>query len=467
MGLVERLKAWWSGPEGSYRGPAVGYSHWGNAFPIPFGDGYQAGLTLDQRSAQSVPIAYACVMATAKAVATCPAAHKVVLDSGKHQTSTTSPASRVLRKPNAYQTWPQFILDCVATMLFEGEAFVLLLRDDRYAVNAMHLMPRRACSPYIEPLTGDLYYSIGTNPMLPAEIDAMAPARDILHLRQHTPRHPLIGESPLTAAALALGVNVALAGNQAAFFANMNRPSGVLSSPEPLTKDQMKMLREAFDEQSQGPNAGKIPVLGRGLTFSQMAISSQDAQLIEAQRMSIEDVARCFGVPLPMVGDLSKATLNNVEAMTNFWLAHGLGSLLENLERSFDAAFNLPANEYVEFDERALLRMDYKSRIDAITKAIQGGVMSPNEARDGEGLPPVAGGNTLFLQQQMVSIDMLAELHAAEIASKNRPAAETPPAPDDEDEEEPDQDDEEEKRADPLIAKALVVDMRYSKRKAA
>jgi len=467
MTLVERIKSWWGGVEGSYRGPAVGFSHWGNPFLISMGDGYQQGVALDARSAQLVPIAYACVMATARAVATCPPSHKVIEPGDKVVVSRTSPASRVLRRPNAYQTWPQFIFNCVAIELFHGEAFVLIVRDDRYAVRELHLMPPGSCSPHVDQQSGAVFYAIGENPMLASGIDLMAPARDVMHLRQYTPRHPLIGESPICAAMLALGVNVALAGNQAAFFRNMNRPSGILSTDQILTRDQMQQLRVAFDEQAAGLNAGKIPVLSAGLKFSQMAISSQDAQLVDAQRMSIEDVARCYGVPLPVVGDLSKATLTNVESLINFWLATGLSSFMENLERSFDAAFGLSASEYIELDERALLRMDYKLRIEALTKAIQGGVMSPNEARIAEGLPPVEGGDTVFLQQQMVSIDLLEELHAATIKSRTAPppapAAPAEPADDDE------VVDDEQAAAlpDPEITRALVIELRDRKRRAA
>jgi HK97 family phage portal protein len=473
MGIVERLKTWLGGAEGSYRGPAVGYSHWGNPFPVSFGDGFQAGLTIDSRGAQSIPVAYACVMATAKAVSTCPPAHIVEVD-GKRVASTTSPASRLLRRPNDYQTWPQFVLNAVATELFDGESFILIRRDERYAPVVLHLMARGACAPHVDPESGEVFYAIGSNPMLAGGIDLVAPARDVIHLRQHTPRHPLIGESPIKAAALALGVNVALSGNQAAFYANMNRPSGILTVETPnnraLTRDERNSLRQSIDEQSQGMNSGRMPILQK-MTFVPMSISSQDAQLIEAQRMSIEDVARCFGVPLPVIGDLSKATMTNVEAMINFWLATGLGSLLENLERSFDAGFNLGANEYIEFDERALLRMDYKLRIEALTKAVQGGVMAPNEARLGEGLPPVAGGDQVFLQKQMVSIDMLAQMNAAEIAAKDKPPApaDLPPVipSENEEEEDEDEDDEDDKEADPVIAKALVVELAQRKRRAA
>jgi HK97 family phage portal protein len=432
MGFVERIKTWWGGAEGSYRGPAVGYSHWGNPFPVAFGDGFQAGLTLAPRDAQCVPTVYACVMATAKAIATCTPSHKVVGSGGRIVSSTTSPASRVLRQPNDYQSWPQFILNAVATMLFEGESFILIRRDERFAVNALHLMPRGTCSPYVDTSSGEVFYTIGANPMLPGSIDMMAPARDVIHLRQHTPRHPLIGESPIKAAALALGVNVALSANQAAFFANMNRPSGLLSVKVPegvyLTEPQITSLRARFNEQAHGINSGGMPIM-QNMDFTPMAISSQDAQLVEAQRMSQEEIARCFGVPPPMIGDLSKATLNNVESTINFWLANGLGSLMENLERSFDIGFGLVATpDYIEFDERALLRMDYVQRIDALPR-YPGGVMSPNEARTSEGLPPVPGGEGVFLQRQMVSIDMLAELNAAEITAKSRPPSSSPGEP--------------------------------------
>jgi hypothetical protein len=165
--------------------------------------------------------------------------------------------------------------------------------------------------------------------------------------------------------------------------------------------------------------------------------------------------------------------MTNVEATINHWLATGLAALLENLERSFDAGFNLPADEYIEFDESALLRMDYKLRIEALTKAVQGGVMAPNEARLGEGLPPVAGGDQVFLQKQMVSVDMLAQMNQAEIAAKNKPPppGDLPPViPSEEDEAEEDDEDEEEEEeraADPEITKALTIAELHRQRQAA
>ena len=262
--------------------------------------------------------------------------------------------------------------------------------------------------------------------MLPSTATYMAPQREVCHFRTYTPRHPLIGESPIKAAALACGINVALSESQASFFTQMNRPSGILSTDSQLTREQMSTLRAAFDEQSKGWAQGKMPILANGLKFQQLSVNSADAQLIEAQRMSIEDIARVFGVPLPIVGDLSKATFNNIESLINHWLSLSLGALIENIERSFDDVFGFTGTDFVELDTKALLRMDYAGRIDALARATQGGIMSPNEARATEGLHKVEGGDEPFMQAQNTPMSLLAQIAAAKLTPE--PAQEPPPA---------------------------------------
>jgi HK97 family phage portal protein len=228
---------------------------------------------------------------------------------------------------------------------------------------------------------------------------------------------------------MAIGINVALSRTQSAFFAQMNRPSGILSTDQVLNNDQAVRLRSAFDEQSKKWASGGMPILGGGLKFQPLSISSQDAQLIEAQRMSTEDICRVFGVPPPMIGDLSHATLNNSETLIQNFLSMSLGSYLEHIERSFDRLFAVGIHDYIELDTSALLRTDFAGRVDGLTKAVQGGLMTPDEARAREGLSPVPGGDTAFLQRQMVPIDKIGELLDAETEAKLRlPEPPAPPA---------------------------------------
>jgi hypothetical protein len=424
------------GIEGSHRGQFYGMGELGGIYGIEsLGDGWQRNLAVDGYGAQHVPGVYACVMMISRSVAQCYPKHIKVVD-GVYKNIETSAAYRVLRNPNRYQTSPDYFLNLMARTLFDGESFSIVTRNDRGEVDSIHLLPKGVCSPLIDEESGEIFYSVGSSPLAPGGADFIAPARNVLHLRFHTPRHPLIGESPIKAAAMAIGINVALSRTQAQFFSQMNRPSGILSTDQVLNKDQMMRLREAFDEQSKKMATGGMPILAAGLKFQQLSVDSVDAQLIEAQRMSLEDICRVFGVPPPLVGDLSHATLNNSETLIQHFLSMSLGSYLEHIERSFDRLFALDNSSYIELDTSALLRTDFAARVDGLTKAIQGGLMVPNEARKREGLSPVDGGDVAYLQRQMTPIDKIADLldaetKRAEAASKPQPApvVAAPPAP--------------------------------------
>jgi phage portal protein BeeE len=183
--------------------------------------------------------------------------------------------------------------------------------------------------------------------------------------------------------------------------------------------------------QSQGLNSGGVPILSNGLKWQGLSINSQDAQLVAAFNMTVEDVARAFRVPLPIVGAYQHSTYNNVEQLISLWMATGLGFVLEHLEQSFDAMFELPANEFCEFDTDTLLRTDFAGRIEALTKGISGGLYAPNEARAKEGLKSVAFGDEPRVQAQVVPLSQVGAVPATPTPSAT--PADSAPVDDDED----------------------------------
>jgi HK97 family phage portal protein len=310
----------------------------------------------------------------------------------------------VLRQPNTYQTRSDFILNLIWNLLEWGNGYAVLERKRNGDVVGMHLVQARNTVPYIDGQTKAIYYALGGNPLVPEGIDYLVPQRDVLHVRLHCPTHPLVGVSPIVACALALAANTAITAQQAHFFNQMARPSGVLSTEASLTRDQINMLRAAWDAQSQGLNAGGVPILSNGMKWQPMSISSQDSEIQAAYNMTIEDVARAFRVPLPLVGSMQGATYNNVEQLIALWMSTGLGFVLEHIEAAYDMTFDIPVNEAIEFDTDALQRTDFKGRVEALTKGISGGLYSPNEARKREGLERVDFGDEPRLQAQVVPL---------------------------------------------------------------
>jgi hypothetical protein len=107
------------------------------------------------------------------------------------------------------------------------------------------------------------------------------------------------------------------------------------------------------------------------------------------------------------------------------WIASGLGFALNHIEEAWGKLFELDGqpDEYVEFDTSALLRSAFKDRIDAFVRGVQGGILSPNEARAQEGYKPVKYGDEPRVQQQVVPLSA-----ASGIPSAPGPGS-APPAP--------------------------------------
>ena len=429
MKLLDRLKASVKHlfpAEGEVR-PRWGIGELGGIFQLrDLEDGWQRNLTTDMRNRCGA--VYACKMVIAQAIATMPIYHVRKLDNNGQEKILTSPLSRILNRPNTYQTRTDFFLNLTYEFFSDGNGYALLFRDAAGRATEWHLVPAMSTAPYHNRQDGTIYYAVGGNPLLEQEINWLAPASDVLHLRLNTDlSNPLHGISPLRYAAMAVGVNTAIGGNQASFFTNMSRPSGVLSTDEKLDGQKIEMLRQAWNARSRGLNAGEVPILSWGLKWQPMTITSQDAQLVEAYRMSIEDIARVYRVPLPLINDYSKATYNNTEQLISAWLATGLGFVMEHIEQGIAALFNLPQDQAVEFDPSVLLRTDFAARIDGLTKAIGGGLMSPNEARARENLPSVAYGDEPRVQAQNVPLSQIAMSESAPSA----PSAPVDPPPSD------------------------------------
>jgi len=400
----------------------MGVGELGGSYMIdPLGDGWQRNLSVNSLNARQVPAVYASVMLISRSLSQCPAEPRSKNSDGVVTVLRNHAAYRVLKKPNSYQSGQDLLFNAMAMALFEGEAFIMAVRNDRSEISELHLMPHGSCTPHVDPNSKAIYYAVGSNPMTAGGTDYMAPARDILHLKFHTPRHPLIGESPIKAAALAVGVNVALSRTQKAFFDRMARPSGVIETADQLSSAQIEQLRSSFGDQSRGYAAGGIPILGQGITFKPLSVSSQDKEVIQAQRMSLEDIARVFGTPPSLIGDMSQSTYSNSESAIQMFLSQSLGFYIEAVERSLERLFDMGYDQSIKLDERALLRTDYAARVQGLATLVTSGILTPNEARAYEGHSPIAGGDAAFMQRQMTAIDLLEQLNAADLQQGNAP----------------------------------------------
>jgi HK97 family phage portal protein len=390
---------------------------------------WQTGLspTSGERSA----IVERCIALYAETAASLPGAHWRRNARGGRTRVENSALSRILHRPNDYQTSSDFMLGAVHSLYREGNTYALALRNSRFEVASLHLMNPRQSSPLVvrneDDDDAEIFYRLGGNSVIDHTFGGgqlLVPARDVLHIKLHSSHrhpHPLVGETPLMAAMMDVAVADAFAQQQLQFLANQSRPSAVLSTDLTLSREQVQELRDRWNDQAKGLHAGGTPILTSGLKVVPWGMTGRDAQFAELSKLSAERICWAFGIPLQLLG-LANTPATSTETLMQFWLSTGLGFCLNHIEQSFDRLFDLKGEpeEYTEFNvDDALLRSARKDRIDALVRGVQGGVISPNEARNQEGYDNVPYGDEPRTQAQVVPLS----------AAGSIPSAPTPAVP--------------------------------------
>lgn len=333
----------------------------------------------------------------------------------------SSAFSPVLRKPNHYQTWFQFIENWIASLLIHGNTYVLKRRDNRGVVVGMYVLDPTRCRPLVA-ANGDVYYELKVDALAglaqsPDGMQTVVPAMEIIHDRVCPLFHPLVGVSPIRACGLAALQGLRIQENSTLFFQNRSMPGGVLTAPGFINQETADRLKAYWETEFSGENIGKVAILGDGLKYEGMAVNAQDAQLIEQLKWTAENVCTAFQVPPYKVNVGPPPNHNNVEALDQQYYSQCIQKRVEAIESLLDEGLGLakdgqPQQKAVEFEIDDLMRMDTTSRVIAAKESIAGG-MSPNEARKRfHKLPPVKGGNAPYLQQQNFSLEALAKRDA-------------------------------------------------------
>src|SRR5262245_44136031 len=401
-------------------------------YPIvrePYTGAWQANDELHPDTVLANPAVFRCVSLIASDVSKC-RCRLVEVDAYGIWTETSSPAfSPVLRKPNRYQSAPQFFEAWMTSRLIYANTYVLKQRDNRGLVVALYVLDARKVHPLVAP-DGGVYYEIQGDDLTgvsTVEVGgrALLPASEVIHDRWNCLWHPLVGISPLYACAGAATQSLKIQDQSTAFFANGSQPAGIILVPGAPTKDQMDRLKNDWVTQHGGLNRGGTGLLSHGATYQPITQTAVDAQLTEQQAWAAKTIAGAFGVPISMIDSSQQPPYANSEASTLQYRSQCLQTHMTGIETALDEGLELPSDYGTEFDIDDLVWMDTATKTKAAQDAIGSGAMAPNEARRKYfNLPPVPGGDTPYLQQQYQSLEAAAkrDAMAAEPAPSSIPA---------------------------------------------
>lgn len=356
-----------------------------------------SGMHVTPVSAMRVAAVFACVQKIAGAIATLPL----------HVYKTDGDVKARLPKDDLwYKLNEQPSSQFTAASHWEGVSTAQLLRGDGYtwirrgmnnSIRELMPLPWGCVSP-IRQSDGSVRYYIS----LPDYgINTWLEASEILHF----PGFGFDGIKSMSviayAARSAIGNALAMDEYSGKFFANGAHPSMVLQAAGKMDPEQIAKLQQAFSNKYAGmENAHRLPlVLTEGISAKEISLSAEDAQLLEARKFQVVDIARAFGVPPHMIGETSASTSwgSGIEAMSRAFVTYTLQPHLVRIEQELNRKlFPRDTGKFIQFDRDALIEGDSKAQADYNRAALGGpgtgmGWMTVDEIRKSKGLAPLGG----------------------------------------------------------------------------
>lgn len=345
-----------------------------------------AGVDVNTTTAEGISAVYACVAAISETVGSLPLDVYRNTDNGREK-AKSHPLYRLLHDaPNNYQTALEFREQMQRHVLLRGNAYAEIVWNPNGSVKA--LLPLHPDSvTVLRSSLGNLVYD---------HVDGKGNQRrlladEVLHLRYHSD-DGILGRSPIQVARDTIGLALAERTHGAKMFEQGTKLSGVIETPPGTTKEQAGQIRESWAAGQSGvSNHGKTAVLPQGATFKTVSMTLEDADWIQARRLSIVETARLFRVPPVMIGDMEAANYSNVVELARFFVTNTLRRHLVMWEQAVNRACITNPAFFVEHNVEGLLRGDSLARANFYQRGIEDGWMLKSEVRRIENLPAIEG----------------------------------------------------------------------------
>jgi HK97 family phage portal protein len=222
---------------------------------------------------------------------------------------------------------------------------------------------------------------------------------EIVHFRGYNPETGLSGLAPLETLRRILAEEHSSGDYREHFWANAARMGGIVERPKdaPEWSDTARQrFRSEFEAlYSGGPNSGKTAVLEEGMTWKEQTFNAQESEYLAGRKLTREECARAYHIPLPMVGILEHATFSNIREQHKNLYQDCLGPWLAMIEQDIQLQllgdFEDTKGIYLEFNIAEKLQGAFEEQTTALQAAVGRPWMTANEARARMNLPSMGG----------------------------------------------------------------------------
>lgn len=234
---------------------------------------------------------------------------------------------------------------------------------------------------------------------------------DIVHFRGYQPGNAIMGLSPIETLRRILAEEQAAGMYREKFWQNAARMGGVIERPA-TAPEWSEIARARFKSEFESlysgeANTGKTAVLEEGMQWKPQTFTAEESQYLEGRKLTREECARAYHIPLPMVGILDEATFSSIREQHKMLYTDTLGPWMAMIEADIQVQL-LPDFEdsddvYTEFNVYEKLQGDFMDQAASFQSAVGRPWMTANEARTRVNMPKIENGDELVTPLNVVT----------------------------------------------------------------
>ncbi|SFT04160.1 phage portal protein [Marininema halotolerans] len=307
----------------------------------------------------------------------------------------------VSNSPNSNLTSFDFIRTLEVQRNTYGNAYAMKDYGTNFQVEALHLIDPSCVTPVLEEKTKVLWYEIEGD-----KGRYYVHNMDMIHLK-HIHSQGFKGIKPVDVLRRTLEFDAEVRTFTMDQMDGAVKASFLLKMESNFSRDKKKEILDGF--KSFYRENGGVLLQESGTEISPIERKFLDTKVFEVENITRSRVAAVFNLPLFMLGGLRESTTTNREQESLEFVQGTLMPIVRQYEQEFNRKLLTDRERSrglgFKFNMNALLRADTRTRGEFYFKNIRSGVFTPNEVRAWEELPPLPGGEKLYMSRDLSPIN--------------------------------------------------------------
>lgn len=320
--------------------------------------------------------------------------------SGKWKELTNTSVHELMEAPNTVKgyTWNDIEEQILTYLLVTGNAYIVGEKPlGMNGIAELDILPPN----FVTINSSDSFF----NPNIKYDFQLGTSRRiftkdDLQHIKFFNPAYNSVVESHYGLSIIQVASQVIQVGNDkwdasANLFQNRGAVGMITDkSQRPMTQDEVEKVQSVWDRNNNGVKKfGKITVSNKDLGYISMAMSPSDLKLIESGVVNLRAICNVFGVDSSLLNDPDNKTYSNRTEAEKSLYTNAIIPLSDKLSEAltnFICKNHFPDKTVrmrQDFSTVEVLQENKKDKTEILTKQVDSGIITPNEAREKLGDP--------------------------------------------------------------------------------